>query len=107
MGTMWEIWASSLEALVSQNSTRIETIEQRLRDALTPEWLEIIDESHLHIGHAGAQDGRGHFRVRLSCSLFHGQTRMARHRMVYRALGSLMQTDIHAMNIEAFSSNEP
>lgn len=91
---------------MSNNSNRIQLIEQHLNAALAPEWLEVIDESHLHIGHAGARDGRGHFKVRIASSLFHGLTRMAQHRMVYRALGPLMQSDIHAINIEAFSSNE-
>lgn len=91
---------------MSENTHRLEMIEQCLTDALAPEWLEVIDESHLHIGHAGAKDGRGHFRVRLASPLFLGLSRMARHRAVYRALGALMQSDIHAVNIEAFSSNE-
>ncbi len=91
---------------MSNHTNRLQMIEQRLKDALAPEWLEIIDESHLHIGHVGARDGRGHFRVRITSSLFHGLSRMARHRMVYRALGPLMQSDIHAINIEAFSRNE-
>ncbi len=91
---------------MTDNTHRVQLIEGRLREALAPEWLEIIDESHLHIGHVGAKDGRGHFRVRIASALFEGLSRMARHRLVYRALGTLMQSDIHAVNIEAFSSNE-
>lgn len=91
---------------MTDNTHRVQVIEGRLRAALAPEWLEIIDESHLHIGHVGAKDGRGHFRVRIASALFEGLSRMARHRLVYRALGTLMQSDIHAVNIEAFSSNE-
>ncbi len=94
------------ENRVIDNSQRIEIIEARLRDALRPDFLEVIDESHLHIGHAGAADGRGHFRVRVSSALFHGLPTMARHRHIYRALGELMRTDIHALTIEAFSINE-
>lgn len=85
---------------------RVEMIRQRLEDALQPEDLEVIDESHLHIGHPGARDGRGHFRVRIVSPLFHGLPRLARHRRVYAAMGELMQTDIHALNIEAISKNE-
>lgn len=85
---------------------RVEMIRQRLEDALQPEDLEVIDESHLHVGHPGARDGRGHFRVRIVSPLFHGLPRLARHRRVYAAMGELMQTDIHALNIEAISKNE-
>lgn len=88
------------------NTNRVEAIRARLNEALSPEFLEVIDESHLHIGHAGAADGRGHFRVRVVSGLFHGLPAMARHRQIYRALGDLMRTDIHALNIEAFSNNE-
>jgi len=81
-------------------------IERRLRDAFAPESLQVTDESHLHEGHAGARDGRGHFRVSLVAVAFDGQPMLARHRAVYRALGDLMQTDIHALAIEAIASDE-
>lgn len=79
---------------------RVERIRELLESALSPERLEVIDESHLHIGHAGARDGRGHFRIRIECSRFSGKPRLARHRMVYAALGDMMETDIHALSIE-------
>jgi len=102
MGTMLvESISSSSEIL--DNTDRIVRMEHRLTEALQPTLLEVFDESHLHVGHAGAKDGRGHFRVRITSPLFHGLPRMARHRQVYRALGEMMQTDIHALNIEAFS----
>ena len=81
-------------------------IERRLRAALAPESLAVTDESHMHEGHAGARDGRGHFRVSLVAEAFDGQPMLARHRAVYRALGDLMQTDIHALAIEAIASDE-
>ena len=84
---------------------RVAMIESRLKSALAPASLEVIDESHLHVGHPGASDGRGHFRVRIVSDLFHGLPRLARHRRVYAALGELMQTDIHALTIEAVSEN--
>ena len=87
-------------------SDRIAMIRQRLQEGLHPDELEIVDESHLHIGHAGARDGRGHFRVRIVGDVFAGLPRLARHRRVYAAVGDLMQTDIHALNIEALSRNE-
>ena len=91
---------------MADNAERIATIKARLQASLSPKRLEIIDESHLHVGHVGAQDGRGHFRVRIQSDLFAGLPRMAIHRQVYRALGSLMQTDIHALTIEVISLNE-
>jgi len=78
----------------------MERIRALLEAALAPEHLEVIDESHLHVGHAGARDGRGHFRIRIACSRFAGKPRLARHRLVYAALGDMMETDIHALSIE-------
>lgn len=85
---------------------RLAEIEQRLRAAFNPESLDVQDESHLHAGHAGARDGRGHFRVMIVSAAFDGQSMLVRHRAVYQALGELMQTDIHALAIEAFASEE-
>jgi BolA protein len=76
-------------------------IEARLLQALIPSLLEVIDESHLHAGHAGARDGRGHFRVRIVAASFAGVAPIRRHRMVYEALGDLMQSEIHALAIDA------
>jgi BolA protein len=81
-------------------------IERRLAAAFQPESLLVEDESHLHAGHAGARDGRGHFRVSLVAEVFNGMPVLARHRAVYAALGELMQTDIHALAIEAVASDE-
>ncbi len=81
--------------------SRIERIRAALQQQLAPAELAIEDESHLHAGHAGAATGRGHFRVRIVAAAFTGQSPIARHRMVYAALGELMQTDIHALSIEA------
>lgn len=88
------------------SSERVAMIRQRLDAAFSPASLEVIDESHLHVGHAGARDGRGHFRVRIVSRAFEGLPRLARHRQVYAAMGELMRTDIHALNIEAISINE-
>jgi BolA protein len=85
---------------------RVEAIQQRLIEALAPLELDVADESHRHAGHAGAADGRGHFRVRLVSSHFAGLTPIARHRAVYGALGELMQTDIHALAIDARAPDE-
>ncbi|MEK6805433.1 MAG: BolA family protein [Pseudomonadota bacterium] len=80
--------------------TRIEKIRSALQ-ALQPTLLEIEDESHRHAGHAGAASGHGHFRVRIVSPVFSGLTPIARHRKVYEAMGALMQTDVHALAIEA------
>jgi BolA family transcriptional regulator, general stress-responsive regulator len=79
--------------------------EQRLRrcleDRFAPTLLIIEDESHLHAGHAGAAGGHGHFRVTIMAEAFRGVSPVARHRLVYAAVGDLLQTDIHALAIEA------
>ncbi len=80
---------------------RVEAIRSLLQAAFAPTELEVIDDSHRHAGHEGAKDGRGHFRVRLLSPAFAGLAPLARHRAVYAALGDLMQTDIHALSIEA------
>ena len=85
---------------------RLRIIEDLLVQALAPDSLQVEDESHLHIGHAGAKDGRGHFRVTIVSDQFCGKNLLARHRAIYKALGELMKTDIHALSIEAISSDE-
>jgi len=68
--------------------------------------LEIEDESHLHAGHAGARDGRGHYRLTLVSDAFEGESRLGRHRLVFDALGNMMDTDIHALSIQALAPSE-
>ena len=85
---------------------RVARIEAVLSDAFSPTHLQVKDQSHLHAGHAGAQDGRGHFDVRIVSQVFAGHPALARHRMVYTALGDLMETDIHALKIHARTPDE-
>jgi BolA family transcriptional regulator, general stress-responsive regulator len=73
---------------------------------LAPTVLTVIDESHQHAGHAGARDGRGHFAVEIVSEAFVGLAPLARHRRVYDAVGTLMQTDIHALSIKARTPSE-
>jgi BolA protein len=87
-------------------SARVDGIRERLTAAFAPVELVIEDESHRHAGHAGARDGRGHFRVRIVSAAFRGQLPLARHRAIYAALGELMQTDIHALAIDARAPDE-
>lgn len=86
-------------------SDRVQRIEQALA-ALRPQHLEIRDDSHRHRGHAGAQDGRGHFAVHVVSEAFRGLPPLARHRLVYTTLGELMTTDIHALQISAKTQEE-
>ena len=73
---------------------------------LDPVTLEIIDDSHKHAGHAGARDGGGHYRLHIVSSQFAGKNTVARHRMIYSALGEMMRHDIHALNITAKTPDE-
>lgn len=85
---------------------RVALIRTRLEEAFEPDELEIVDDSRRHAGHAGARDGRGHFNVRIRSRRFAGKRTVERHRMVYAALGSLMQTDIHALGLVALSPED-
>jgi BolA protein len=77
----------------------IEQIRDRLQAAFAPTELEVLDEGHKHIGHAG--EGKGHFHVRIVSAAFAGQSPIRRHRMIYAALDGLMDHGIHALSIEA------
>lgn len=83
----------------------------RIRASLTvafqPTALDIIDESHLHAGHAGAAGGGGHYRVRIVSQRFSGMNAVERHRAVYQALGGLMGGEVHALSINARAPDEP
>ena len=81
-------------------------IEATLRATLAPDSLAVVDDSHLHAGHAGAREGR-HFSVAITSPRFAGLTRVARHRLVYDALDSLMPRGIHALAIDARVADEP
>ena len=82
------------------NSLRLERIREAMQ-SLAPLSVEVIDESHKHVGHEGARDGRGHFAVQIVSEAFAGLAPLARHRRIYASLGALMQTDIHALSIQA------
>jgi BolA family transcriptional regulator, general stress-responsive regulator len=87
-------------------ATRSERLDARLRTVLTPLELEVVDDSHLHAGHAGAADGRGHFSVNVVSERFAGLPVVRRHRLVYEAVGDMMTTDIHALSIRALAPGE-
>jgi BolA protein len=86
-------------------ATRAARLSERLQ-ALEPDHLEVIDDSHHHAGHAGAADGRGHFTVKLVSKRFAGMNTVRRHRLVYEVVGDMMITDIHALSIQALAPGE-
>jgi BolA protein len=79
---------------------------QVLLAVLDPSHIEIIDESHLHAGHEGARSGGGHYTLDIVSNQFSGKATLARHRMIYSALGEMMKHDIHALNIKAYTPQE-
>ena len=86
--------------------SRIDRMTVLLQAALAPLECRIEDDSALHAGHAGAASGGGHYRLRLVSSRFEGQSRIARHRLVYDALQEMMQQEIHALAITALTPAE-
>ena len=84
-----------------------DAVRQRLTAALAPSELDLADESALHAGHAGARpEGESHFRLVIVSARFAGKDRLERQRMVFAALGDLMQTEIHALTITALAPGE-
>lgn len=82
----------------------ISEMKERLA-TLAPEHVEIVDESALHAGHAGAKSG-GHYHLTIIAAAFAGQNKVARHRAIYLALGDLMNTRIHALSITDLAPGE-
>ncbi len=82
------------------NQQRIKIMTEKLTARLAPTQLEIIDDSHKHIGHAGAQSGAGHFTVKIAAPVFDGKPMLACHRLIYAALGDLIPQEIHALQIK-------
>ncbi|MDH5232964.1 MAG: BolA family transcriptional regulator [Gammaproteobacteria bacterium] len=84
---------------------RIELIKTRLNEVLQATQVEVIDDSHLHEGHASA-GGAGHFRVTVVSDQFQDKKMLERHRLVYQALDDIMNTEIHALSIKAYTDAE-
>jgi BolA family transcriptional regulator, general stress-responsive regulator len=87
------------------SAPRIDEIRAALEAQLEPLTLEVLDESAAHAGHAGAREG-GHYRVQIVSERFRGHSPLARHRLVYEALGALMGRGIHALAIRALTPDE-
>jgi BolA family transcriptional regulator, general stress-responsive regulator len=88
------------------SGTTAAEIERRLRDALAPADVTIVDDSARHAGHAGAASGGGHYQVRAVSGRFAGLSRVARHRLVYDSLSEFMHSAVHALAIEALTPDE-
>lgn len=87
-------------------SDRRARIEGKLRERLGASHVEVVDESHLHAGHAGAKGGAGHFRATIVSERFAGLSRVAAQRLVYDALAEEMGPEIHALAIRALTPEE-
>ncbi|TFW09407.1 BolA family transcriptional regulator [Oxalobacteraceae bacterium OM1] len=87
-------------------SDRMERIRSRLAATLAPLDCQLLDESHLHAGHAGASTGAGHYRLTIVSDRFEGLNRVARHRLVYDSLREMMPGEIHALTIIAVAPSE-
>lgn len=85
---------------------RLEKIRHRIINQLDAIDVVIRDDSHLHAGHVGAASGGGHFAVKIISDKFIGHSLIERHRLVYNALDDLMPSDIHALSIETYTSEE-
>jgi BolA protein len=82
--------------------TVADRIREKLSEAFRPNTLEVVDESHLHKGHAGHRPGgESHFRVRITADAFRGKNRVAAHRLIYKALSGEIADGVHALAIEA------
>jgi BolA family transcriptional regulator, general stress-responsive regulator len=88
------------------NKERVRTIEYQLIKSLQPDQLIVSDDSAAHIGHAGAQSGAGHFSVVITAKNFDNKSLPERHRMVYAAVSDLMDSEIHALSIQAKAPSE-
>jgi BolA protein len=102
----WVIDENGLEHIAAAMSTK-DTIIDKLREAFSPESLDVTDESHLHEGHAGHRPGgETHFRVYIVSPAFEGKSRIERHRMINAALSRELAGSVHALAIKAAAPGE-
>ncbi len=84
-----------------------EIIEKKLIEALSPTKLDVIDESHKHAGHAGANpEGESHFNVKIVSGIFEGKSRLERQRMVFQAISEEMSGPVHALSLQTIAPSE-
>ena len=91
---------------MSESTDRRARIEAELRERLAAVHVEVIDESHLHVGHAGARGGGGHFRAVVVSMQFDGKTPVQRQRLVFEALEGAMGSEIHALSMKTLTPAE-
>jgi len=84
----------------------VETIRKKLNETLKPELIEIIDNSAAHAGHAGVQNGGGHYNITIVTDAFDHKSLVQRHQLIYQALDNLMKQEIHALGINALTPSE-
>jgi BolA family transcriptional regulator, general stress-responsive regulator len=84
------------------NDDRIKIMREKITAALNPEQLDIIDDSPMHVGHAGAQSGAGHFTVKIKAKALEDQSLVKAHQMIYQALDGMIGPEIHALSIKLF-----
>jgi len=87
-------------------TSKVETIQRILTDTLSPEFIEVLDDSQAHAGHQGSQSGAGHFYLTIVSEQFEGKSRIQRHQLIYKQLGDMMKSEIHALSIKAFTPQE-
>jgi BolA protein len=88
------------------SAATVERLRQLVQDALLPVTLVVLDESAAHAGHAGARDGKGHYRMRIVSPRFTGLKALERHRLVNQLVGELFKSEVHALAIEALAPEE-
>jgi BolA protein len=82
-------------------------LTKKLNDAFTPESIDVVDESHLHEGHAGHRPGgQSHFRIYIVAQAFVGKSRIDRHRMINAVLADDLAAGVHALAIDASAPGE-
>jgi BolA protein len=91
---------------MASSGDRRERIEAALRERLSARHVELVDESHLHAGHAGAASGGGHFRALVVSEAFEGRSQLERQRLVYAALAREMGSEIHALALRTLAPSE-
>ncbi|HIL94070.1 MAG TPA: BolA family transcriptional regulator [Cycloclasticus sp.] len=87
-------------------TNRTDIIKNTLSESLQPTFIQVLDDSQAHAGHEGAKSGGGHFYLTIVTNDFEGLSRIKRHQLIYKALGDMMKSDIHALSIKAFTPEE-
>jgi BolA protein len=107
MGQVWGAETSVQELKITPMGAILETLQDKLQAAFQPTRLEVVDDSARHSGHAGAREGgESHFNVTIEAAAFAGANKVARQRMVYRALAEELAGPVHALSVKALAPGE-